>query len=146
MSIATKNGRLALLLALGLALGLAIAAPAMAQQGKDEPFKGKLFPPNVILEHKDQLSLTKQQFTEIRAAVVEVQSGVAEHEWDMAEAYQAMMAELDRETIDEAVVMKNAEAALLAENEVKKKQISMLVRLRNLLTDEQVAYLRSVTK
>lgn len=142
MSIATKFGLPALL----LAVGLAIAAPAMAADGKDEPFKGKLFPPNVILEHKDQLNLTKQQFTDIRAAVVEVQSGVAEHEWDMAEAYQAMMAELDRETIDQAVVLEHAEAALRAENEVKKKQISMLVKLRNLLNKEQVAYLRSVTE
>lgn len=142
MNIATKYGLPALL----LALGLAIAAPALAEEGKDEPFKGKLFPPNVILEHKDQLNLTKQQFTDIRAAVVEVQSGVAEHEWDMAEAYQAMMAELDRETIDQAVILEHAEAALRAENEVKKKQISMLVRLRNLLNKEQIAYLRSVTE
>ncbi|MEL7187082.1 MAG: hypothetical protein AAFN50_11720 [Pseudomonadota bacterium] len=142
MSIATKNGLLALL----VALGLAFAIPASAQNGKDEPFKGKLFPPNVILQHKDQLNLTKQQFTAIRAAVVEVQSGVAEHEWDMAEAYQALMAELDHATIDEARVMEHAEAALRAENEVKKKQISMLITLRNLLTDEQVAYLRSMTE
>ena len=142
MSIATKFGLPAVL----LALVLAIAAPAMAADGKDEPFKGKLFPPNVILEHKDQLNLTKQQFTDIRAAVVEVQSGVAEHEWDMAEAYQAMMAELDRETIDAVVVLEHAEAALRAENEVKKKQILMLVKLRNLLSDEQVEYLRSVTE
>lgn len=142
MSIATKYGLPALL----LVLGLAIAAPALAEGGKDEPFKGKLFPPNIILEHKDQLNLTKQQFTDIRVAVVEVQSGVAEHEWDMAEAYQAMMAELDREIIDQAVVLEHAEAALRAENEVKKKQISMLVKLRNLLNKEQVAYLRSVTQ
>ena len=142
MSIATKSGLPALL----LALGLAFTGPLLAQEDKGEPFKGKLFPPNVILEHKDQLNLTKQQFTEIRAAVVEVQAGVAEHEWDMAEAYQAMMAELDRETIDQAVVLEHAEAALRAENEVKKKQISMLVKLRNLLNNEQVAYLRSVTE
>ena len=132
--------------ALLLILGLVFAAPTVAAEGKDEPFKGKLFPPNVILEHKDQLNLTKQQFTEIRAAVVEVQSGVAEHEWDMAEAYQAMMTELDRETIDQAVVLEHATVALRAENEVKKKQISMLVKLRNLLNNEQVAYLRSVTE
>lgn len=142
MSIGTKIRLPAWLLALGLVL----ASPAIAQEGKDEPFKGKLFPPNVILEHKEQLNLTKQQFTDIRAAVVEVQSGVAEHEWDMAEAYQAMMAELDRDSIDQDVVLEHAEAALRAENEVKKKQISMLVKLRNLLNKEQVAYLRSVTE
>ncbi len=123
-----------------------LGTTAAAQDVKDDPFRGKLFPPNVILEHKDDLKLTKQQFTDIRAAVVEVQSGVAEHEWDMAEAYSALMQALDRTPIDEDAVLVHAESALRAENEVKKKQIAMLVRLRNLLTGEQVAYLESVTR
>ena len=50
--------------------------------------KGKLFPPNIILEHQDELNLSKEQFTAIRAAVVDVQANVAEHEWDLREAYQ----------------------------------------------------------
>ena len=123
-----------------------MAGGAIAQDKKNDVFKGKLFPPNIILEHKDELGLTKQQFTDVRKAVVEVQSGVAEHEWDMAEAYTAMMAELDKSPIDETSVLSHAESALRAENEVKKKQISMLVKLRNLLTEEQVSYLESVTK
>lgn len=41
-------------------------------------------------------------------------------------------------------VLKNVEAALLAENKVKQLQVAILIRLRNLLTDEQMAYLRSV--
>ncbi len=132
----------------GLFLLLAIAAfgatVAMAAGQKDDVFKGKLFAPNVILEHKTELNLSKQQFTEIRRAVVEVQANVAEHEWDIAEAYQGMMAELDRSPVDEGQVLEYVTAALQAENEVKKLQVSMLVQLRNLLTDEQVAYLESV--
>jgi len=111
---------------------------------KEDVFKGKLFAPNVILEHKAQLDLSKDQFTRIRQAVVEVQSGIAEHEWDMQEAYQALMLELDEAPIDENRVLEHAEKALLAENSVKKKQMAMLVRLKNLLTAEQVSYLESV--
>ena len=33
--------------------------------------------------------------------------------------------------------------ALIAENNVKKEQVAMLIRLRNLLTDEQIAYLEA---
>jgi Spy/CpxP family protein refolding chaperone len=117
---------------------------AMAAGPKEDVFKGKLFPPNVILEHQAELSLSKAQSTAIRAAVVEVQAGVAEHEWDMREAYQALMLELDKAPIDEDRVIAQADVALLAENQVKKKQMSMLVRLKNLLTAEQVSYLESV--
>ena len=121
-----------------------LAGSANAAGAKGDVFKGKLFPPNVILEHKAELDLSKAQFTKIRAAVVEVQSGVAEHEWDMQEAYQALVQELDKTPINEQRVLEYAEKALLAENQVKKKQMAMLVRLKNLLTAEQISYLESV--
>ncbi len=134
-----KKGIFLLLTIACLGMGAALAAGP-----KEDVFKGKLFPPNVILEHQAQLDLSKAQFKAIRAAVVEVQAGVAEHEWDMQEAYQALMQELENAPIDEARVLEHANKALLAENQVKKKQMAMLVRLKNLLTEEQISYLESV--
>jgi len=55
-----------------------------------------------------------------------------------------VMADLDEVPVDEDKVMANVQAALLAENEVKKLQVAMLIRLRNLLTDEQMQYLQSL--
>ena len=126
-----------------LAVGLILAMPAGAAGEKGDVFKGKLFPPNVILEHQAELGLSKQQFTAIKKAVVEVQANVAEHEWDVREAYVAIMAELDKSPIDEDKALEYVGAALLAENQVKKQQMAMLIRLRNLLTAEQIAYLES---
>lgn len=133
-----KKGILCLLLIASLSVGTAIA-----QDDKDV-FKGKLFAPNLILENREALQLSKEQFTAIRAAVVEVQANVAEHEWDMQEAYQALMLELDKSPIDEGKVLDYANDALLAENQVKKKQMAMLVRLKNLLTADQISHLESV--
>ena len=128
------------LLILFLAAG---AALAQGPGGDKDVFRGKLFAPNIILEHQDELNLSKQQFTEIRAAVVEVQSNVAEHEWDLREAYQRVLADLDEVPIDTDKVLEHVQAALEAENEVKKLQVARLIKLRNLLTEEQMAYLRS---
>ena len=124
-----------------LCVGVTAAA---AKAPKDDVFKGKLFAPNVILENQAELSLSKQQFTEIKRAVVDVQANVAEHEWDVREAYQNILAELDSAPIDQAQVLEYVDAALRAENEVKKLQVTMLIRLKNLLTAEQVAYLESL--
>ena len=126
-----------------LAATFVLAGPAGAQGQKGDVFKGKLFPPNVILEHQAELALSKEQFTAIKKAVVEVQANVAEHEWDVREAYLSIMAELDESPIDEDKALEYVNAALLAENKVKKEQMAMLIRLRNLLTDEQVKYLES---
>ncbi|MGI9237253.1 MAG: hypothetical protein ACR2QZ_07640 [Woeseiaceae bacterium] len=136
-----KKGIFLVLAVISLGIGNALAAGP-----KEDVFKGKLFPPNIILEHKAELNLSKAQFKAIRAAVVEVQAGVAEHEWDMQEAYQALMQELDKAPIDENSVLEHANAALLAENQVKRKQMAMLVRLKNLLSEEQISYLESVQK
>lgn len=128
---------------------LFLLASVAAAQGRGEQkdvFKGKLFPPNVILEHQDELGLSKEQFTDIRAAVVAVQGNVAEHEWDLREAYQRVLSDLDETPIDEDKVLQNVEAALLAENQVKKLQVAMLIKLRNLLTDEQAEYLQGITR
>ncbi len=115
----------------------------MAAGPRADMFKGKLFPPNVILEHRADLNLTREQFTAIKAAVVEVQANIAEFEWDMQEAHQNIMAELDQSPVDEKRVLEHVSAVLAAENQVKKQQMTMLIRLRNLLTPDQVAYLES---
>lgn len=140
-----KQGTKKILPLAGICLILfATVASAQGQGVPKDVFKGKLFPPNIILEHQDELQLSKEQFTAIRAAVVEVQATVAEHEWDLREAYQRAMADLDESPVDEEKVLENIDAVLMAENKVKKLQVAMLIRLRNLLTDEQVAYLQSV--
>ena len=140
-----KQGLERLIPLAGLCLLLASAtAGAQGKLPKDDPFQGKLFAPNVILEHQDELGLTREQFTAIRAAVVAVQGNVAEHEWDLREAYQRVLRDLDEDPVDAAQVLANVEKALLAENEVKKQQVALLIQLRNLLTDEQLNYLRSI--
>lgn len=123
---------------------LTTTANAQGIGQQKDVFKGKLFAPNIILEHQDALGLSKEQFTAIKSAVVEVQAGVAEHEWDLREAYMKVMADLDEVPVNEEQVMTNVQAALLAENQVKKMQVMMLIRLRNLLTDEQIQYLQGL--
>ncbi|NOX68483.1 MAG: periplasmic heavy metal sensor [Gammaproteobacteria bacterium] len=121
-------------------------ASAYAQQSgiSKDVFKGKLFAPDIVLEHQDALGLTKAQFTAIRAAVVKVQSNVAEHEWDLRMAYRDVLRELDRSPVDSGRVLELVDTALEAENKVKKLQVAMLIELRNLLTNEQMDYLREV--
>ena len=67
---------------------------------------------------------------------------MAEHEWDLREAYQGVLEALDASPVAEAEVMALVSEALAAENEVKKKQVALLIELRNLLSEEQLATLR----
>ena len=127
-----------------MALFLGVAAQAKAQEpdGDGDPFGGRLFAPNVLMQHQQELALTEAQRDELRETVVSAQATIAEQQWNLMEAYQEMIAELDKTPIDEANVLGLVRAALQVENEVKLTQISMLIKLRNLLTDRQIEYLR----
>ncbi|MEM9402602.1 MAG: hypothetical protein AAGA44_08970 [Pseudomonadota bacterium] len=127
----------------GLVFALMLMAFSVNANETRDIFQGKLFPPNVVLEFREELALSKQQFTSIRSAVVTVQSEVAEHEWDMQEAYSRVMKLLDQRPLDEMRVTEEVTAVLEAENKVKLAQMMMLVKIRNLLTDEQVAFLEA---
>lgn len=127
---------------------LATSAVAVAQDrqnpGKDV-FKGKLFAPELIMSNQDELDLSREQYTALRKAVINTQSDVAEHEWDLREAYQAVLTALDESPVDKDRVLEHVDAALAAENEVKKRQVALLIELRNLLNDEQVSRLRELS-
>ncbi len=127
----------------GLFFALLLLAVSVNANETRDIFKGKLFPPNVVLEYREELDLTKDQFTAIRSAVVAVQAEVAEHEWDMQEAYSRVMNLLDERPLDESLVTREVTAVLQAENKVKLAQMTMLVKIRNLLTEEQVAFLEA---
>jgi hypothetical protein len=125
---------------------LAVGGGAAAQNpgpGKD-PFRGRLFPPDLILQHRDVLQLSPEQLQEIRTAVIEVQTNIAEHQWDMREAYQLVFSALDENPVDEAAVLERVQAAMRAENEIKKLQVAMLIKVRNVLDEAQVRHLRSM--
>ena len=126
-----------------IAIMACVAFSAASANETRDIFKGKLFPPNVVLEYRTELDLSREQYTAIRAAVVEVQTQVAEHEWDMQEAYSNVLETLDERPLDEQQIISNVKAVLTAENKVKLAQMGMLIRIRNLLNDEQIAFLES---
>ncbi len=129
-----------------VALGAASSIAFSQNDANEDPFDGRLFPPNVILDRQAELELTDSQRQQIREIVLATQATVAERQWDMRDAYQALLAELDKPIIDEPAVMESLQSVLETENSVKLEQISMLIRLRNLLTAEQAALLRSGTQ
>ena len=145
-----KNlGRLTAVLILAFAAGLSAYAQGQGRgqgQGQRDPFGGRLFAPNVVLQHQDELELTDAQRQQIRELVISTQTEVSENQWDMREAYREVMSVLDEPTIDEAAVTDLIEVVLETENRVKTAQIMMLIRLRNLLTPEQVSILRESSR
>ena len=115
---------------------------ALAEE-KADPFDGRLLPLELVMAHRNEIGLTKAQRKEIGELVVAVQQAVAGKRWEMQTAYFELMEVLDAAEIDEDKAVALARQAVDTENEIKLEQMRLLIRLRNLLTPEQVTALRA---
>jgi len=131
------------LLALGLSVFL-LTGPAAAQRGNADFAKGRLFPAQLIQQHRAELALTREQNVRIRDVISELQGTVSALQWDMAGLVTDLQALLDGDTVDEEAVTVTAQELMALENTVKVEQLRMLVRVRNVLTAEQIEYLRAL--
>ncbi len=124
-----------LCLAVGLSSHLAMAA-------ESDPFDKRLLPVELVMSFRSEIGLTKAQNEQIGKLVVQVQQAVAEKQWQMQSDYFALIETLDKPRIDETQAIALAQSAVNAENAIKIEQIRLLIRLRNLLEPEQIAFLR----
>ncbi|HTJ19363.1 MAG TPA: hypothetical protein VL494_21415 [Steroidobacteraceae bacterium] len=130
-----------------LCLAVALAAPlhAAEQPDKDDWIKGRLFGPELVLKHQGKLKLTEKQRDAIGAELKRVQAQAAESDWTLMSEASGLQELIDQHPVDSKAVMTSVDRIFTAENRKKRLYVEMLVNIKNLLTDEQVAYLKSVS-
>jgi Spy/CpxP family protein refolding chaperone len=122
---------------------LSVPRGAWANAEEDDPFQGRLLPVELVMAFRREIDLTREQSAAIGELVVELQEAVAKPQWQMQSTYFDLLESLDEPRVDEQRVMTLAEQALIQENVIKLAQIRLLVRVRNLLTPDQVAFLQA---
>jgi len=127
-------------------LFLSISAFAQQPPPNDDPIGRQLFPPEMVMGHQEELGLQEKQRAAIRSEVHKVQSRFVDLQWQLSEDTEKMASLLRSTPIDEARVLEQADKVMAQEREVKKMQVSMLVRIRNLLTPEQIAKLQEIRR
>ena len=130
-----------------LCLAATIAAPLQAADppDKDEWLKGRLFGPELVLKHQSKLKLSEKQRDAIGAELKRVQAQAAESDWTLMSEASELQELVDKHPVDSKAVMTSVDRIFTAENRKKRLYVEMLVNIKNLLTDEQVAYLKSVS-
>ena len=124
-----------------LLFSLLVANPAGAAE--PDPFGGRLLPIELVMAFRKQIDLTAEQNKRLGAMVVELQQNVAGKQWEMQSAFADLLELLDQNPVDEPRALDLAKHAIDIENTIKVEQIRMLIRVRNMLTDAQVEFLRA---
>lgn len=122
----------------------ATAAYAQQPQPDDDPIGRQLFPPDLIMAQSQRLHLDEKQRAAIKNEVQRAQSKFLDLQWDLREASEAMGEMLQQTPIDEARVLQQADKVMGMEREIKKIQLSMLIRIKNALTPEQIGQLKQI--
>jgi Spy/CpxP family protein refolding chaperone len=114
--------------------------------GTDDPFAQYLYPPERVMAHAMDIGLDDAQKTAIRNEVQKVQGKFLDLQFELQGESEKMVRLLQEKTIDEPKVLAEVDRILALEREIKKAQIGLLVRIRNLLTPAQRARLTEFQK
>jgi Spy/CpxP family protein refolding chaperone len=136
-------------IALASLLTLALVAPAAAgaqptagsAAAGSDPISRYLYPPEAVLGHAQELALTDAQRSAIRTAVHEMQKRFLDLQFDLEEKSETISRLLQQQPVDEAKVLAAVDGVLALESQIKKAQLSLLIRIKNQLTAGQIAKL-----
>jgi len=118
-------------------LVLAVEARAQPPGPGQDPLAPHVFPPDLVMRHAAEIGLDERQRAAIKELVVKMQARFLDLQWDLQAESEKMARLLQASPVDEAAVLAQADKVMGMEREVKKAHLSLLVRIKNLLTDAQ---------
>jgi Spy/CpxP family protein refolding chaperone len=109
-------------------------------------FAQHLYPPELVMQHQSRLKLTEQQRNVIVQEINRLQATAVHVQWRVADESEKLNELLGKEGTPEADILTQAERMMTLEVAVKRAQLSMLIRIRNILTPEQRGMLQELRK
>jgi len=115
------------------------AAVSWGQQPESsvDPIAGQLFPPELVMQYHQEINLNEEQSKAIKDEIQKAQARFLDMQWDMQSETEKLVLLLKVRPVDESAVLVQVDKVLDRERNIKKAQISLLVRIKNLLTDAQ---------
>lgn len=130
------------------------ASPLLAQQGPPpggpqqggDPLAGQLYPPELVMQNQHALGLTDDQQKSLRAAVKESQGDFTDLQWQVHAEMEALQELMKAERADEKQTLAQLDKLLKVENQIKRAQLTLAIRIKNILTAEQQQKLRALRR
>ena len=116
------------------------------ERNENGPIKQLLFKPELIMKHRAELDLDPDQQATLKAELQRTQATVFDLKWQMREESEALAEILKQTPIDETELLEQAGKVMTLEQQIKKTHLVLLARLKNMLTERQVAMLKEFRK
>lgn len=116
---------------------LILASGSWAQKPGDDPVAQALYPPELVMKYHQEINLDEGQSKAIKEAIQKAQPKFLDMQWDMQAEAEKLIKLLKARPVEEAAVLAQMDQVLNREREIKKAQISLLIHIKNLLSDAQ---------
>lgn len=123
------------------AIFLLAVGVSRAQQPGEDPLGQSFFPPELVIQHQEAIGLSPEQKDAFKTEIRQAQLKFTELQWKLQDEMEKMLSLVKQTHPDEQQVLAQLDKVLSAEREVKREQITLLVRIKNKLTPEQQAKL-----
>jgi Spy/CpxP family protein refolding chaperone len=125
---------------------LVVFAPAVRAQApeptlQEDPLFVTLFSPELIMQHRREISLTDAQRDAISRLIQDLQGRVVKMQWDLLDQMQQLTTIMGATRVDLDRALDGLDNVLDSEKSIKQAHLEMLVRIKNLLTADQQATL-----
>ena len=130
-------------LALMLSIPFAAAAQPPGPGGPpgpgphDDPLAQSFFAPELVMEHQGEIGLQESQRTAIQEELQKTQAIFLDRQWKLAAEVERLKKLIDASSIDEAKTLDQVDRVLAAEREIKRTQLTLMIRIKNILNDRQ---------
>jgi TonB-dependent SusC/RagA subfamily outer membrane receptor len=102
-----------------------------------DPLAKYLYAPEFVMAHQDAIGLTDRQRGALEDLVREIQSKAINTQLKLAAGTEKLVRLLASPTVDEVSTLQQIDQVLALERDVKRAQITLLVRIKNQLSLEQ---------
>ena len=123
---------------------IALASRWANAQQLDDRLRGSLFPPELVMQNQQTLGLTDDQKAYFKAEISQVQTRFTELQWKLESEMEKMILLANQQRVDEQQILAQMEKVLGLEREIKRAQMTLIIRVKNKLTAEQQARLREI--
>lgn len=128
-----------------LAASLLFAGPLPGSRaGGREAFDRVVFSPELLVANQRRIGLTPEQRETLVGEMRQTKSDVLPLEVEMAAAAAELIELLESPRVDEEAAQQAAARVLELERQVKSRRMLLLIRIKNLLTEEQQEQLEAI--
>jgi Spy/CpxP family protein refolding chaperone len=135
-----KSSLLVLLLLAPLTTAVAQQAPSP----DNDPIGRYLIPPELVMSQSERIGLNEKQRAAMKSEIQKMQAKFLDAQWDLQEQTGRMTQLLQQSPADETKILEQADKIMALEREIKRAHLTLLVRIKNSLTADQLAKLEAI--